>query len=108
MPYAAVLAGLVIASALVAAPLNPAFADRDDRRIGARDDDQDARDIRRERSAHAKQAQAKEIQAKKAYRKRQAAYRAEAARREPLAARQRRAWARYDSPWGPFYGPPGL
>ncbi|MGE0023576.1 MAG: hypothetical protein AB7S70_08100 [Hyphomicrobium sp.] len=98
MPHPAFIAALVIASALFAAPISPAFAGREDRAAEVNDDDGDARAALKERQ-----------RAKQAYRKKQAQWRAEKARRARLA--KQRTY-RYSYPWtaawGPFPGPPGL
>ena len=93
MPYSAFLAALMIGGALLAAPLSPAFAGRDDRAASSYDGERD----------HARRSSKMDRQ-DRAYRQ------AQRERRARLAAqRERRLRARYDnSPWGPFDGPPGL
>jgi len=98
MPHVAFIAALAVASALLAAPVSPAFAGRDDRAAEVNDNDDDARAAWRERQL-----------AKQAYRKKQARLRAEKARRARLAKqRAYRTSYPWTAAWGPFPGPPGL
>lgn len=83
------LVGLAAAGAWLVAPSAPAFADREAQTVesykGAR--------------SYARQRARKVQRQERGYR---------VSERKRLARVSKRARWRYDSPWGPFYGPPGL
>lgn len=96
MRAAAFFTGLLIAGSLVVAPVNSAFAGRD-------------RAVREGQTIETYPGANKfaRDRARKVHRQ-ERGYRVSENKRLARVAKRDRRIRRYDGPWGPFYGPPGL